>query len=329
MPVQENFANNDSTQKSTVINPEAHSITRATSNSLDLAELAQQLRMDVVEMVAKAGSGHLGSALGVADLMALMYRLVLVRPVIDGDQRDFPTAQEIADRFLLSAGHLAPVWYAVLAQNNYFSPSELNKFRQLGSPLQGHPRRFLDWGIENSSGPLGQGVSQATGLALGLKRRALAQNWPRVPHVYVLSSDGEQEEGQVWEAYQFAHHYNLDNLTVIIDVNGLQISGLTDEIMKQGDIGEKLRAFGWQVFEADGHNFQNLAENFVKIKKVTGQPQALIMKTTLGKGVSFMENNPAYHAGHLNTERLKKALDELENSNIMTELTKTEERATK
>lgn len=285
---------------------------RPATNPADLSELARQLRMNVVEMVSRAGSGHLGSALGVADLMALMYRLVLVRPVVDDSQRDFPDAQLMSDRFLLSAGHLTPVWYAVLAQNGYFDAQELEKFRQFGSPLQGHPQRKLDWGIENSSGPLGQGVSQAAGLALGLKRRAMAQNWPRVPHVYVLSSDGEQEEGQVWEAYQFAAHYNLDNLTLIIDVNKLQISGPTDKIMNQRRLDEKLLAFGWKIFEADGHNFRDLAQNFVEIKKVTGQPQALIMHTILGKGVSFMENNPAYHAGHLNEKLTKRALDELE-----------------
>lgn len=264
----------------------------------ELKKTACQLRQAVVGMLSVAGSGHPASCLGSADIFAWLYREVLRgRP-------EEPTWTE-RDRFFLSAGHLAPTWYAMLALAGYFPKESLLSLRKFGSPLQGHPERNLKLGIENTAGPLGQGLSMAAGAAYGLK---LAGGKERV---FVLSSDGEQDEGQVWEAYLFAAHYGLDNLTVIIDQNKIQQSGLTAEVMQTESLLAKLLAFNFAATTCDGNNFAALDKAWKKIKDQK-KPKALICETIPGKGVVEMENDYHWHARRIDQELAKKAWAELE-----------------
>jgi transketolase len=265
----------------------------------ELKDQARQLRQAVVAMLALAGSGHPASSLGSADLFAWLYGKILQHRPAE------PTWEE-RDRFILSAGHLAPIWYATLAQQGYFKQELLLGLRKLGSPLQGHPHRQLNLGIENSAGPLGQGLSMAAGLAYGLKQQGGAQR------VFVLSSDGEQNEGQVWEAYLFAAHYKLDNLIVLLDQNQIQQSGKTAEIMDLGNLEAKLLAFGFAVVQVDGNNFASLNKAWRKIEFLQGKPKALICRTIPGKGVKQMENNWQWHAKKIDQETARLAWQELE-----------------
>lgn len=262
-----------------------------------LKKQACLLRQAVIAMLAAAGSGHPASSLGSAEIFTWLYQEKLKK------KPQNPRWQE-RDYFLLSAGHLAPAWYAALVQAGYFKADLLPTLRKFGSPLQGHPERNLDLGIENTGGPLGQGISMATGLAYGLLQEKSSQK------VFVLSTDGEQNEGQVWEAYLFASHYQLKNLTVLIDQNGIQQSGLTKEILNLGNLQAKLIAFGFTAVEANGHSFTSLDNAWQKIKK-SPRPKAIICKTTPGKGVSFMENNYLYHAKKLSQKEALQAIEEI------------------
>ncbi len=257
---------------------------------LELRLRANQLRQYVVSMLALAGSGHPASSLGLAEVMTWLYERVLRYRVAE-------PAWSGRDRFFLSAGHVAPVWYGRLAQSGFFELSELANLRKFGSFLQGHPRRNLAYGIENSAGPLGQGLSQAVGAAYGLK---IAGGRERV---LVLSTDGEQQEGQVWEAYLFAAHYNLSNLTVIIDENLIQQSGVVAGVMGVAELRAKLESFNFAVREVDGHNFAALMQADRDLLELGGERRrAMIVKTVPGRGVKIMENDYRWHAGKISVD---------------------------
>ncbi len=249
----------------------------------ELARLATLTRISIIKMVAQAKSGHIGGALGLADIYTVLYQKILqVRPFQpDWNDRDY---------LLVSNGHTCPVWYSTLAQRGFFPKTWLSKFRQIDSPLQGHPHFFPSFtdnlgvtyhpvpGIENTSGSLGQGLSQAAGLALGLKKL----NQPN--KVYCVLSDAEHAEGQIWEAYMLANQYGLTNLVSIIDLNQIQISGHTDQVMSVAPLATKLKAFGWDVWEVDGHNYSELIKVFNYLRENARKPTAVLAHTIAGKG---------------------------------------------
>jgi transketolase len=263
-----------------------------------LESIAKRLRRDIVTMIARAGSGHPGGSLSAAEIITALYGKILKHKPADPH---WPGR----DRFVLSKGHAAPVLYAVLAECGYFPKSELATLRLLDSHLQGHADRTATPGVEMSSGSLGQGLSFAVGVALA--GRLDKQSW----HVYALLSDGECDEGQTWEAAMAAVHYKVDNLTAIVDKNGIQLSGFTRDIMNLEPLPQKWAAFGWHVIEIDGHSFPQLFDAFDKAGKVKRQPTAIIARTIKGKGVSFMENNVDFHGKAPNAEQLEIALKEL------------------
>lgn len=254
--------------------------------------------MGIIESTHAAKAGHPGGSLSAAELFTYLYFKELnINPAE-------PQAPE-RDRFVLSKGHTAPGLYSVLALRGFFPWDDLKTLRQIGSHLQGHPNMNLTPGIDMSTGSLGQGISAACGMALSAKH--LGRNC----RVYSLLGDGELQEGQVWEAMMFAHHYKLDNLCIVIDNNGLQIDGPVDEVMSPYPIPDKLRAFGFDVTEVDGHDFEQLDAAFTHARQVKGTPSAIVMKTTKGKGVSFMENQAGWHGKAPNDEQYQAAMDEL------------------
>jgi transketolase len=268
------------------------------SSNEDLIVVAKRLRRDIVTMIGKAGSGHPGGSLSAVEIVTALYWRILRHKPSDPQWPD-------RDRFILSKGHAAPVLYAVLAECGYFPRSELNTLRQLDSHLQGHADRTATPGVEMSSGSLGQGLSFAIGCALA--SRLDKCSW----RVYALLSDGECDEGQTWEAAMSAANFKLDNLTAIVDNNGIQLSGFNKDIMDLDPFNKKWEAFGWQVFEVDGHDFSQLFDAFGKARKVREKPAVIIAHTIKGKGVSFMENNVDFHGKAPNAEQLEKALKEL------------------
>ena len=249
-------------------------------------------------MIAKAGSGHPGGSLSAVEIVTALFWRVMQHKPADPQWKD-------RDRFILSKGHAAPVLYSVLAECGYFPLSELATLRQLDSRLQGHADRTATPGVEMSSGSLGQGLSFAIGVALA--GRLNSQSY----RVYALLSDGECDEGQTWEAAMSAAHFKLDNLTAIVDNNGIQLSGFNRDIMNLDPLNKKWEAFGWHVTEVDGHDFTQLLDAIGKAQKVKGQPAVIIAHTVKGKGVSFMENNVDFHGKAPNAEQLEKALKEL------------------
>ena len=264
----------------------------------ELRLTANLVRQGIIEAVFNAKSGHPGGSLSSADCMTYLYfREMNVKP-------EEPKWAE-RDRFVLSKGHCAPALYSVLAQRGFFPEEELKTLRKPGSRLQGHPNMNLTPGVDMSTGSLGQGVSTACGMALTAK---LTGNPCRV---YTLLGDGEIQEGQVWEACMFASHYKLDNLCVIIDNNGLQIDGNIADVMSPYPIVDKLQAFGLHTIAVDGHDFDQLEAAFAEAKTVKGQPTAIVMTTTKGKGVSFMENNAGWHGKAPNAEQYEQAAAEL------------------
>lgn len=268
-------------------------------NEEQLAKIANDMRIDIVRMVAEAGSGHPGGSLSCADILAVLYFSVMKHSPSDPKNED-------RDRFILAKGHAAPALYAALAEAGYFPKEELATLRKLGTRLQGHPDMRLVPGVEVSTGSLGQGLSIACGMACGMK---LADNDNTV---FTLLGDGECQEGQVWEAAMFAAHRNLDNLVAIIDRNGLQIDGKTSDVCDPGDIAQKLEAFGWEATEIDGHDVAALAAAFNEVKmQRNGKPHAFIARTIKGKGVSFMENEAGWHGKAPNAEQLERALVDL------------------
>jgi len=259
---------------------------------------ANQLRQDVIEMTAEAGSGHPGGSLSAADIVACLYFEVLRHNPKNPKWPD-------RDRFVLSKGHACPVLYSALARSGYFPVEELRTLRKIGSRLQGHPDNRKTPGVEICSGSLGQGISAAVGMALAGKIDKKSFR------VYVLIGDGEIEEGQVWEAAMSASHYKLDNLCAILDYNGLQIDGPIRKVMSPEPIKEKWLSFGWHTVEIDGHNIPEILDAFSQAKQVKGKPTIIIAHTTKGKGVSFMENVVEFHGKAPTKEEAKKALEEL------------------
>ena len=260
---------------------------------------AVAVRKAIVEMTYRARSGHPGGSLSATDaIVALYFHHMRHNPKNPKDPD--------RDRFILSKGHAAPALYAVLAECGYFDKKELLKLREVGSMLQGHPANTRTPGVEVSTGSLGQGLSFGIGVALAGKLDDKDYN------VYVLIGDGESEEGQVWEAAASASHHKLDNLTVLLDRNMLQIDGCTEDIVALESIRERWRAFGWHVIEIDGHNMSQILEALHKADEYKGKPTMIIMSTIKGKGVSFMENNVDFHGKAPNDEEHKIAMKELE-----------------
>jgi len=249
----------------------------------DLAKKANLLRAEVVKMLTNAGTGHSAGPLGSADFWTMLYFGGLI------NYRANDPWWEERDRVVLSAGHYCPILYAVLAEAGFFPKSELMTLRQLGSKLQGHPVARSLPGIETSSGPLGQGISQAVGMALAAKMDN--QKW----RVVCFMGDGEQDEGQVWEAYLCAAKYTLSNLTVVIDRNNIQIDGHTENVMPLDSLAAKLAAFNFNVVEIDGHNLMEIKEVYERARVTFEKPTAIILRTIPGKGVDFMENEPSWH----------------------------------
>jgi transketolase len=268
------------------------------SSDEDLQSVAKRLRRDIVTMIGKAGSGHPGGSLSAVEIVTALYWRILRHKPSNPKWPD-------RDRFILSKGHAAPVLYAALAECGYFPKFELDTLRQLDSHLQGHADRNATHGVEMSSGSLGQGLSFAVGCALA--GRLDKRSW----RVYALLSDGECDEGQTWEAAMSAANFRLDNLTAIVDNNGIQLSGFNKEIMNLEPFNKKWEAFGWQVYEVDGHDFSQLFDAFGKTREVKGKPAVIIAHTIKGKGVSFMENNVDFHGKAPNAEQLEIALKEL------------------
>ena len=260
---------------------------------------AARVRQGIIEGTYQAKSGHPGGSLSAADVMTYLY---FKRMNVDPARPDM----EDRDRFILSKGHAAPGLYSVLARRGFFDPEELKTLRKPGSRLQGHPDCLKLPGVEVSTGSLGQGLSIAAGLALGLADSGSAST------VYALLGDGEIQEGQVWEAMMFAAHHKLDNLTVMVDNNGLQIDGPISEVMSPYPIEDKLTAFGLDVQTVDGHDFDALEQAFDKALQVKGKPTAIVLKTVKGKGVSFMENQVGWHGKAPNEEQYNAAMAELE-----------------
>jgi len=272
----------------------------ATKNSqiTQLESTANELRQIVVDMLLTAGSGHSAGALGTADIFAALYFNVMnVNPT----KPDMP----LRDRFVLSNGHICPIWYATLFKRGFFEKKLLWTFRNINSKLQGHPHYQSLPGIENSGGPLGQGLSLATGMALASKM----DNKPY--RVYCMTSDGELNEGQIWEAAMFAAKYNLNRLTWIIDRNNIQIDGYTEDIMPLESLRDKLEAFNWFVLEIDGHNMEEIINACNMAKAVAQRPTAIIAHTIPGKGVDFMENRFEWHGRPPNKKEAAEALKQL------------------
>lgn len=259
---------------------------------------ACKVRMGIVDAVYGAGAGHPGGSLSAADLLTYLYFKELNIDPANPKWED-------RDRFVLSKGHSAPGLYSVLANRGFFPVSDLPTLRHIDSYLQGHPNMNTVPGVDMSTGSLGQGISCACGMALGAKHQK--KNF----RVYALLGDGEIQEGQVWEACMFAHQYKLDNLCVIIDNNGLQIDGNIEDVMSPYPIVDKLVAFGYHVEEIDGHDFDQIEAALNIAKVIKGKPTAIVMKTTKGKGVSFMENKAGWHGKAPNDAEYAQAMEEL------------------
>lgn len=267
-------------------------------DNLALETKAKELRREVIKMITEAGSGHPGGSLSAADILTVLYFDKLnIRP----EEPNWPGR----DYFVLSKGHAAPALYAALALRGFFPIEHLSALRKLHSPLQGHPVSTKVPGVDVSTGSLGQGISVACGIAKGLK----IDNLPN--RVYALLGDGECQEGEVWEALMFAAHYKLDNLTVIIDRNRLQIDGLVDDVMATSPLDKKLDAFGFNVLLVNGHNPESIGRVIDQAKAEKSRPTAIIANTVKGRGVSFMENQVGWHGTAPKPEEAEQALQEL------------------
>ena len=266
----------------------------------ELKKSAREVRKNIVKMVHNSKSGHPGGSLSGADILTVLYQKSLNIP----SEWDKSPEFETRDRFILSKGHASPLLYSILAMKGIIPEEELMTFRKINSRLQGHPAKKYLPGIETSTGSLGQGLSIGCGMALGLKLK----NNPA--HVIVYTGDGELQEGSCWEAIMQAAHRKLDNLIAIIDRNGLQIDGQTENVMALDNLNDKLRAFNWDVIEINGHNYDEIYMAVERAKKCA-KPCAIIAHTIKGKGVSFMENQAGWHGKAPNDEQLAQALKEL------------------
>jgi len=263
-----------------------------------LAELAATFRRQIVDMVYKAQSGHPGGSLSVIDILTYLFFHEMTYPL---DNR----TPETSDRLVMSKGHATPAYYACLAGKGFFDVSELDRFRQVDSFLQGHPENEFVPGVDVTTGSLGQGFPQAVGMALGMRLSGS-------PHrVYAILGDGECQEGIIWEAAMAAGHYKTANLTAIVDYNGLQIDGNVADVMDVAPLADKFRAFNWDVQEIDGHDLVQIHDAVQRAKTVADRPQAIIARTVKGKGVSFMENNYKFHGSPPDDEQYRQAMAEL------------------
>lgn len=263
-----------------------------------LAKIANEIRQDIIAMIAEAGSGHPAGSLDMADIFAALYFDILK---IDPEKPKWSQR----DRLVLSCGHIAPVLYATLARRGFFPLTELRNFRKINSRLQGHPHYGELPGIENTSGSLGQGLSQAIGMAMAAKIDHEKH------HIFCIMSDGEQEEGQIWEAAMFAGAHKLDNLIAIIDRNQIQIDGSTEKVTTLEPLELKYKAFGWQTAKIDGHNFDDICDACAEAKTIKSKPSLIIAETISGKGVSFMEGDYHWHGKAPSGEEAIAALREL------------------
>lgn len=261
--------------------------------------MANTIRKDIIRMLEEAGSGHSAGPLGMADVFTALYFNVLKH---DPKKPEW----EERDIVVLSNGHIVPVRYATMANAGYFPKKELMTLRKLGSRLQGHPERKALPGMETTSGPLGSGLSQAAGMALGLKMKDDHSRW-----VYCLMGDGELDEGNIWEAAMFVAKNKLYNLTAIVDRNNIQIEGPTEDIMPLEDLSDKWQAFGWHVIEIDGHNLESIIDALTMARAIVEKPVVVIAHTIPGKGVDFMEYDYHWHGAPPNSQQAKEALKKL------------------
>jgi transketolase len=264
-----------------------------------LEEIANDIREDIIRMLEHAGSGHSAGPLGLTDIFTALYFDVLKHDPKNPDWEE-------RDILLLSNGHCVPVRYATMARAGYFDRTELQTLRKFGSRLQGHPERLRLPGLETTSGPLGSGLSQAAGMALALRMDNQLHR-----QVYVITGDGELDEGNIWEAMMFAAKYKLSNITAIVDRNNIQIDGPTDLVMPLEDLQKKWESFGWHTIEIDGNDIEAVIDACTMAKAVTEKPVVIIAYTIPGKGVDFMENDYHWHGAPPNHEQAKKALHEL------------------
>lgn len=265
---------------------------------LQLELKANEIRQDIIKMLLEAGSGHSAGPLGMADIFTAFYFEVLNHKPQDPDWED-------RDRLILSNGHICPVRYAAMAHAGYFPKEELLTLRKLGSRLQGHPERKKLPGVETTSGPLGSGLAQSSGYAYA------ARMDNKKFRVYCICSDGEHQEGNHWEAVQFASKYKLSNLTAVVDRNNIQIDGFTEEVMPLEPLVDRYKAFNWHVLEVDGHNIRQFVDAIDQAKAIHDRPTVIIAHTIPGKGVDFMENLPEWHGKPPNAGETVEALAEL------------------
>ncbi len=266
----------------------------------ELEKKANEVRKDIIRMLEEAGSGHSAGPLGLADIVTTLYFNIM---------RLEPDDPEWADRdvFFLSNGHCVPVQYAVMAERGYFDKAELGTLRKLGSRLQGHPERSSLPGLENTSGPLGSGLSQAAGYAYSLQYLDDAKH----RFVYAITGDGELDEGNIWEAAMFAGKYKLSQLIVFVDRNHIQIDGRTEDVMPLEDLRHKWQSFGWHVQEIDGHNIGSVIDAASMARAMTTQPSVIIARTIPGKGVDFMEDDYKWHGKPPDEDQARRALRKL------------------
>lgn len=263
-----------------------------------LEKTAAEIRCGIIKAIHNAGSGHPGGSLSAADIVTALYF-----DEMNVDPKD--PKMKGRDKFILSKGHAGPVQYSALAVKGYYPMEDFMTLRKLGSKFQGHPDMHKVPGIEMSTGSLGQGISAAGGMALANK----LDNDPG--RIYVLLGDGEIQEGIVWEALMSAAHYKLDNMVAILDHNGLQIDGKNEDVMTVAPVVEKFQAFGWNVIQIDGHDFEQILDAFKQARACKGRPTMIVAETIKGKGVSFMENNAGWHGKAPDEEQTKQALAEL------------------
>jgi transketolase len=263
-----------------------------------LHDKARKIRREIIEMVYHAQSGHIGGSLGAVELLVALYYHVMRHDPLD------PRWPE-RDRFILSKGHCTPVLYAVLADCGYFPREDLRSFRRPGSHLQGHPYQPKTPGVDASTGTLGLGISTGMGMALAAKLRGQKH------FVYILCGDGEIQEGQAWEAAMFANKYKLDNVIAFVDRNYLQTDGNSEDIMPLDPLGPKWEAFGWRVYEIDGHDFEEITTAVECARAAKGAPAMIVARTVKGKGVSFMESDNHWHGAPPVREQYERAMSEL------------------
>ena len=267
-------------------------------SSIDLQLTANNIRQSIIEMLVSAGSGHSAGPLGMADVFTALYFEVLKHKPQDPNWN-------ARDRLVLSCGHICPVLYATMAECGYFPKTELTTLRKFGTRLQGHPHNLSLPGLETTSGPLAQGASQAVGMALAFRMNNQSNR------VYLVMSDGEQNEGQIWEAVMLAGKEKLHNLTAIIDRNNIQIDGYTEQVMPLDSLKAKYEAFNWHVIEVDGHNIQSVINAYKEAQAIYERPTVIIAHTIPGKGVDFMEGKFEWHGKPPKPDEAKVALQEL------------------